>query len=43
MLPNFPALQLINDPQTFGEKLYDNTVKYGTPSLSSLCIDTNYE
>ena len=41
--PNFPALQLINDPQTFGEKLYDNLVKYGAPSLISYCIETNYE
>ncbi|KAH9951429.1 SDA1-domain-containing protein [Amylocystis lapponica] len=26
--PNFPALQLLNDPQTFGEKLYDNLNRY---------------
>ncbi|GJJ07770.1 hypothetical protein Clacol_001975 [Clathrus columnatus] len=26
--PNFPALQLLNDPQTFGEKLYDNLSRY---------------
>ncbi|KAI0321031.1 SDA1-domain-containing protein [Amylostereum chailletii] len=26
--PNFPALQLLNDPQTFGEKLYDMLHKY---------------
>jgi protein SDA1 len=41
--PNFPALQLINDPQTFGEKLYDNLVKYGMPTLISLFISANYE
>ncbi|KAI0058950.1 protein required for actin cytoskeleton organization and cell cycle progression [Artomyces pyxidatus] len=27
-LANFPALQLLNDPQTFGEKLYDMLNKY---------------
>ncbi|KAI0807056.1 actin cytoskeleton organization and cell cycle progression protein [Fomes fomentarius] len=26
--PNFPAIQLLNDPQTFGEKLYDLLNKY---------------
>ncbi|KAF8509431.1 SDA1-domain-containing protein [Hysterangium stoloniferum] len=26
--PNFPALQLLNDPQSFGEKLYDNLNRY---------------
>ncbi|KAG2061348.1 SDA1-domain-containing protein [Suillus hirtellus] len=26
--PNFPALQLLNDPQTFAEKLYDNLSRY---------------
>ncbi|KAI0747789.1 actin cytoskeleton organization and cell cycle progression protein [Daedaleopsis nitida] len=26
--PNFPAIQLLNDPQTFGEKLYDVLNKY---------------
>ncbi|KAH9978317.1 protein required for actin cytoskeleton organization and cell cycle progression [Russula compacta] len=26
--PNFPALQLLHDPQTFGEKLYDLLQKY---------------
>ncbi|KIM27293.1 hypothetical protein M408DRAFT_171912 [Serendipita vermifera MAFF 305830] len=26
--PNFPALQLLNDPQTFGEKLYDGILRY---------------
>ncbi|KAI0272597.1 SDA1-domain-containing protein [Gloeopeniophorella convolvens] len=26
--PNFPALQLLQDPQTFGEKLYDVLKKY---------------
>ncbi|KIJ32330.1 hypothetical protein M422DRAFT_76548 [Sphaerobolus stellatus SS14] len=26
--PNFPALQLLNDPQTFGERLYDNLNRY---------------
>ncbi|BEI81033.1 hypothetical protein CcaverHIS002_0201930 [Cutaneotrichosporon cavernicola] len=25
---NFPALELLNDPQTFGEKLYDNLHKH---------------
>ncbi|TXT12919.1 hypothetical protein VHUM_01320 [Vanrija humicola] len=25
---NFPALELLNDPQTFGEKLYDNLSRY---------------
>jgi len=41
--PNFPALQLINDPQTFGEKLYDNLVKYGAHSLTLYCIEINLE
>jgi len=41
--PNFPALQLINDSQSFGEKLYDNLVKYGAPFLMSQCIGANYE
>ena len=27
--PNFPALQLLSDPQTFGEKLYDYLNRYG--------------
>lgn len=27
--PNFPALELLHDPQTFGEKLYDNLHKHG--------------
>lgn len=27
--PNFPAIQLVNDPQGFAEKLYDGLVKYG--------------
>ena len=27
--PNFPALQLLHDPQTFAEKLYDALNKYG--------------
>ncbi|KAG8217346.1 SDA1-domain-containing protein [Butyriboletus roseoflavus] len=26
--PNFPALQLLNDPQSFSEKLYDNLSRY---------------
>lgn len=26
--PNFPALQLLNDPQTFAEKLFDNLNRY---------------
>ena len=26
--PNFPALQLLNDPQSFAEKLYDNLSRY---------------
>ncbi|WVN86443.1 uncharacterized protein L203_101607 [Cryptococcus depauperatus CBS 7841] len=26
--PNFPALELLQDPQTFGEKLYDNLHKH---------------
>ncbi|OBZ75766.1 Protein sda1 [Grifola frondosa] len=26
--PNFPAIQLLNDPQTFGEKLYDMMNRY---------------
>ncbi|KAG8836235.1 Severe Depolymerization of Actin [Serendipita sp. 399] len=26
--PNFPAIQLLNDPQGFGEKLYDGLVRY---------------
>nr|XP_019010319.1 protein SDA1 [Kwoniella pini CBS 10737]OCF49100.1 protein SDA1 [Kwoniella pini CBS 10737] len=26
--PNFPALELLHDPQTFGEKLYDNLHKH---------------
>jgi len=28
--PNFPALQLLHDPQTFGEKLYDYLNRYGS-------------
>ncbi|KAG8741158.1 Severe Depolymerization of Actin [Ceratobasidium sp. 414] len=28
---NFPAIQLLNDPQTFGEKLYDVLNKYDPP------------
>lgn len=28
--PNFPALQLLHDPQSFGEKLYSAINKYGT-------------
>ena len=28
MNTNFPAIQLLNDPQTFGEKLYDMLNKY---------------
>lgn len=27
--PNFPALELLHDPQTFGEKLYGNLHKHG--------------
>lgn len=27
-IPNFPALQLLHDPQSFGEKLYDLLQKY---------------
>lgn len=27
--PNFPAIELLNDPQTFGEKLYDNLHRHG--------------
>ncbi|KIY50176.1 SDA1-domain-containing protein [Fistulina hepatica ATCC 64428] len=27
-IPNFPALQLLHDPQTFGEKLYDVLSRY---------------
>jgi len=28
-LPNFPALELLHDPQTFGERLYDQIHRYG--------------
>ena len=28
MNANFPAIQLLNDPQTFGEKIYDLLNKY---------------
>jgi protein SDA1 len=31
--PNFPALQLLHDPQSFGEKLYDGLSRHGA-SLS---------
>jgi protein SDA1 len=27
---NFPALDLLHDPQRFGEDLYDNLQKHGT-------------
>lgn len=27
--PNFPALQLLHDPQSFGEKLYDGLARHG--------------
>lgn len=27
---NFPALELLHDPQTFGEKMYDNLHRHGT-------------
>ncbi|KAB5592723.1 Required for actin cytoskeleton organization and cell cycle progression protein [Ceratobasidium theobromae] len=30
---NFPAIQLLNDPQTFGEKLYDLLNKYGRQKI----------
>ena len=30
--PNFPALELLHDPQTFGEKLYDNLHRHGALS-----------
>ncbi len=33
MNPNFPALQLLHDPQTFGERLYDSLNRYGTRLL----------
>ena len=32
--PNFPALDLLHDPQSFGEKLYDNLHRHGE-SLSA--------
>lgn len=28
-VPNFPALELLHDPQTFGERLYENLNRYG--------------
>ena len=31
--PNFPALELLHDPQTFGEKLYDMLHRYGESDL----------
>ncbi|KAF8921593.1 SDA1-domain-containing protein [Mucidula mucida] len=34
--PNFPALQLLNDPQTFAEKLYDLLNRYEKPH--KLCV-----
>jgi protein SDA1 len=34
--PNFPALELLNDPQTFGEKLFDNLHKHGVLSCNTL-------
>lgn len=33
--PNFPAIQLLNDPQSFGEKLYDGLVKYGESAAAT--------
>lgn len=33
---NFPALELLHDPQTFGEKLYDNLHKHGEDSSAEL-------
>lgn len=27
-IPNFPAIQLLHDPQSFGEKLYDGLLRY---------------
>jgi hypothetical protein len=35
--PNFPALELLHDPQTFGEKLYDNLHKHGQCVVSINC------
>lgn len=36
--PNFPALQLLHDPQSFGEKLYDGLSRHGQSSFSRFCI-----
>jgi protein SDA1 len=32
-IPNFPALELLHDPQTFGERLYDKIHRYGKLTL----------
>lgn len=37
--PNFPAIQLLNDPQSFGEKLYEGLVKYGESSNPHMMHD----
>ncbi|KAF8742790.1 Protein required for actin cytoskeleton organization and cell cycle progression, partial [Rhizoctonia solani] len=41
---NFTALQLLNDPQTFGEKLYDLLNKYGIRVMGAhkLCVLSFY-
>jgi protein SDA1 len=42
---NFPALELLHDPQTFGEKLYDNLHKHGEYSFcdgEKLTADKQY-
>ena len=46
-VPNFPAIQLLHDPQSFGEKLYDGLLRYGkglAPLLAptSRVIDKRY-
>lgn len=39
---NFPALQLLNDPQSFGERLYEGMSKHGASSrLSSLATSSH--
>ena len=35
--PNFPALELLHDPQTFGEKLYDNLHRHGESTHDVPC------
>lgn len=36
--PNFPALQLLHDPQSFGEKLYEGISRHGTSFDASVRV-----